>query len=175
MIASAPIVTEPHSARAPRWLIVSGSCVFILALAVSAIFVPDIRWLHVFQASIYVVTSVLSLRGSRWGYFTGISAAGLWNYLGLFASPLFVEIAEHPGRPDLLLQGFAWIANLLVIVGCAWGYSRLAARPRSDLGRLALTFVIATAYLAAAIAIFSPRYLDIFARMAHPHWPWVRG
>jgi hypothetical protein len=25
------------------------------------------------------------------------------------------------------------------------------------------------------IAIFSPRYLDIFARMAHPHWPWVRA
>ena len=68
---------KPTSGIGPaEWLITIGGAVFILALVVSAIFIPEIRWLHVFQASIYVFTILLSLRHSRWGHFTGISAAG---------------------------------------------------------------------------------------------------
>lgn len=167
--------TNAQRIGAPEWLIVSGSSVFILTLAISAVFVPEIRWLHVFQAAIYVVAIVLSLKRSRWGHFIGISAAGLWDYIGVFASPLFVEIAEHPARPDLILQGIAWLANLFVVIGCVWAYSRQPLLPRSDIGRFVAAFVLTTAFLAAAIAIFSPSYLDIFPRMLRPHWPWLRG
>jgi len=159
---------------APEWLIAIGGGVFILALALSAVFVPDIRWLHLFQASMYVAAIVLSFRHSRWGHFIGISGAGLWNYAGLFASTLFADLVEHPDRPDVVVQVIAWLANLLVVIGCAWAYARLPSRPRGDLVRFAATFVLTTAFLAAAIAIFSPRYLDIFPRMLHPHWPLLR-
>ena len=159
----------------PEWLIAIGGGVFILALAISAVFEPGIRWLHVFQASIYVAAILLSLRRSRWGHFIGVSAAGVWAYAGAFASTLFADLLEAPTRPDLILQGIAWIANLLVITGCVWAYSRRPSRPRADIGWLVVTFVLTTAFLAAAIAIFSPSYLDIFPRILHPHWPWLRA
>jgi len=158
----------------PEWLIIIGGVLFILALAISAVFVPDVRWLHVFQGLIYVAAILLSLRRSRWGYFIGISAAGLWNYIALFASTLFADLLDHPDRPDIIVQVAAWLANLLVIIGCVWAYSRQPAPPRSDPVRFVATFILTTAFLAAAIAIFSPHRLDIFPRMLHPHWPWLR-
>jgi hypothetical protein len=157
--------------RAPEWLIVAGATVFILALAVSALFDADLRWLHVFQALMYVATITLSLRGSRWGYFIGISAAGLWDYTLFFASPLIAEFLKQPTRPDIVVQGLAWLGNLSVIIGCLWAYARLPARPRSDLGRFALAFVFTTGFLLAAVAVFQPQRLAVFAGMLHPHWP----
>ena len=148
--------------------------VFIFALAVSAVFVPEIRWLHVVQALMYVAAVLLSIRRSRWGHFISVSTAGLWNYLAMFASPLFAELIDHPVRPDLILQGLAWLANLAIVVGCVWGYRRLAIKTRGDIGRLILSFVGATAFLVGATAILSPDYLDAFTRAAHPHWPWAR-
>jgi hypothetical protein len=163
-----------HRFTAPEWLITIGAGVFIFALAVSAVFVPAIRWLHVAQASMYVVAVFLSFRRSRWGHFVGASAAGLWNALAMFASPLFVELIDHPARPDLLLQGFAWLANLAVVVGSVWGYSRLTTKSRQDFGRLVLAFVGTTAFLIGATAILAPDYLVAFTGARHPHWPWTR-
>ena len=60
---------------APEWLILVGASLFIAVLALSAFWEADIRWLHFFQAWMYVATIALSLRGNRWGYFIGISAA----------------------------------------------------------------------------------------------------
>ena len=160
-----------HRNRAPEWLIVGGSATFVLCLAVSAVFVPDIRWLHVFQASIYAAAAWLSLRGSRWGHFIGISAGGLWNYLFLFASPLFAELLKHPTQPDLVLQGVAALGNFAIIIGAVWAWSRRENRSRADAGALVVTFIVTTGYLAAAIAIFSPGRLFIFRALLHPHWP----
>jgi hypothetical protein len=84
---------------APEWLIVIGAPVFILVLAVSAIWEADIRWLHFFQAWMYLATLVLGLRHNRWGYFIGISAAGLWDYANLFVTTFFwnglAELSER--------------------------------------------------------------------------------
>ncbi len=162
-------------ARWPARLITIGGSVFIVTLAVSAVFVPEIRWLHVFQASIYVVAIILSRRQNRWGPLIGVSAAGLWDYLGLFGFPLFADWLAQPGRPDLLLQVVAWFANLVVIIGGVWAYARRPDRARADLARWAAAFVGATTYLATAIAIFAPSYLRIFRVLIHPHWPWAHG
>jgi hypothetical protein len=165
----------PRPLTAPEWLITVGGSVFIFALAVSAVFVPEIRWLHVVQALLYVAAILLSIRRSRWGYFLGASTASLWNALATFASPLFVELADHPLRPDAILQGLAWLANLAVVVGCVWGYVRLTTRSGWDLGRFLLTFVGATAFLVGATALLAPDYLVAFTRATHPHWPWTRS
>lgn len=58
--------------RAPEWLILIGGSIFIVVLAVSAFFEADIRWLHFFQAWMYVAAIALSFRGSRYGYFIGL-------------------------------------------------------------------------------------------------------
>src|ERR1700674_2181096 len=71
---------------APEWLVIVGGCVFIIVLFVSAVFEADIRWLHFFQAWLYIATIALTLRRNPWGYFIGISAAGFWAYTSLFVN-----------------------------------------------------------------------------------------
>jgi hypothetical protein len=76
----------PRLLNTPEWMVTVGGGVCIFALAVSAVFVPEIRWLHVVQALMYVVAMLLTIRRNRWGHYIGASTAGLWNYLATFAS-----------------------------------------------------------------------------------------
>jgi hypothetical protein len=92
----------------------------------------------------------------------------------MFASPLFAELIEHPERPSLILPAVAWLGNLVLIVGCVWGYQRLTTKRRGDIAALVLAFVAATAFLVGSVAILAPDYLVAFKRAAHPHWPWTR-
>jgi len=127
----------------------------------------------------YIATIWLSLRGRRWGYFIGISAAGLWVYANMFATTFFfngLQLSQwihtgHLQRPDLLIAVPAWFANLLVVVGCLWAYFRLPARYLRDTGGFVLTFLLTTGFLALDMALFQPRYLGLFPRMLHPHLP----
>jgi hypothetical protein len=160
--------------KMPEWLILVGATIFILVLFVSAVFEADIRWLHFFQAWMYVAAIVLSFRGSRWGHFIGISAAGLWDYANLVATNFFrgglAELSGwirtgHLARPDQLIAVPAWFSNLLVVIGCVWAYSRRTEKPLSDLARFVLAFALTTAFFAADMAIFQPRYLVIFPRL----------
>ena len=164
----------------PELLILVGACVFIFILALSAYFEPDIRWLHFFQGWMYVATVALSLRGNRWGYFIGISAAGFWDYMNLFVTTFFrnglhwlgASLAEGQiQHVDQVIAVPAWIANVLVVVGCLWAFARLPEKSPRDLARLVLAFVMTTAFFAADVAIFQPRYLPLFRRSLHPHSP----
>ena len=166
--------------QTPEWLILIGGCVFILMLAVSAYWEADIRWLHFFQAWMYIAAIVAAFRPTRWGYFIGISAAGLWVYANLFATTFFFNGLQqlsqwiHTGqlqRPDLLIAVPAWFANLFVVVGCLWAYFRLAERHLRDAGGFVLAFILTTGFFALDMALFQPRYLGLFPRMLHPHLP----
>ncbi|MFZ0638923.1 MAG: hypothetical protein WAN33_07355 [Candidatus Acidiferrales bacterium] len=165
---------------AAEWLILIGASIFIFVLAVSAYWEADIRWLHFFQAWMYAATIVLSLRRSRWGYFVGISAAGLWDYANVFATSFswngLQQIAQwihtgHLARPDLLIAVPAWFANLLVIIGCIWAYSREEEKHASDAVKFLVCFALTTGFFAADMAVFQPGYLGLFPRMLHPHLP----
>jgi hypothetical protein len=164
----------------PEWLIVTGGCVFILILAIAAYWEADIRWLHFFQAWMYVATIALALRRSRWGYFIGISAAGLWDYANIFATTFFFDGVHqlanwmHTGqlhRPDILIAVPAWVANLMIITGCLWAYSLLPKKPLRETGEFLITFALTTGFFALDMALFQPRYLALFPRMLHPHLP----
>jgi len=166
--------------HAPEWLILLGGSFFILVLGVSAVWEADIRWLHFFQAWMYVATIMLAFRKSRWGYFIGISAAGLWDYTNIFATTFFFNGLQqlsqwiqtgHLQRPDLLIAVPAWFSNLLVVIGCVWAYSRLPEKALGDAARLAITFALTTGFFALDMALFQPRYLGLFPRMLHPHLP----
>jgi hypothetical protein len=149
-------------------------------LGLSAYWEPDIRWLHFFQAWMYVATIVLALRRSSWGYFIGFSAAGLWIYANLFATTFFFNGLQqlsqwvHTGRlerADLLIAVPAWFSNLLVVIGCVWGYSLFPTRSLRDAGRFLVSFALSTGFFALDMALFQPRYLGLFPRMLHPHLP----
>ena len=165
---------------APEWLILIGASVFVLVLGVSAFWEADIRWLHFFQAWMYLATIVLSVQGSRWGYFIGISVAGFWDYANIFATTFFFnglgQLSQwvhtgHLARPDVLIAVPAWFSNLLVIIGCVWAYSRRPRKPFSDILRFLVSLVLSTAFFAADMALFQPRYLVLFRRLLHPHLP----
>lgn len=165
---------------AAEWLILIGGSVFVAVLAVSAYFEADIRWLHFFQAWMYVAAMAFALRRNRWGYFIGISAAGLWDYSNIVATSFFwnglQELSKwihtgHLARPDQLIAVPAWFSNLLVVIGCVWAYSRMKDKRASDIVRFVVCFALTTGFFAADMAIFQPRYLVIFPRLLHPHLP----
>lgn len=164
----------------PEILVLVGCCVFIFILWLSAYFDASIRWLHFFQSWMYLATIVLSVGRNRWGYFIGLSAAGLWDYLNLFVTTFFLGglhwlrasiTAGQLQHVDQIIAVPAWIGNLLVIVGCLWAYSRLAEKSLVDVGRFVFAFLLTTGFFVTAIALFQPRYLPLFRAMLHPHLP----
>jgi hypothetical protein len=166
--------------KTPFRIILIGACIFILMLAISAYWEADIRWLHFFQAWMYIGTIFLSLRRICWGYFIGVSAAGLWDYTNIFATTFLYNGLEelsrwihtgHLQRPDLLIAIPAWLSNLLVVIGCIWGYCRLPGRSWADSIRFVITFALTTSFFALDMYLFQPRYLGIFPRLVHPRLP----
>ena len=162
-------------------MIAGGGGLFIFVLWLSAYWEPDIRWLHFFQAWMYVAVISLSLRRSLWGYFVGISAAGFWNYLTLFVNTFFLSglhwlaawiTSGELKRPDQIMAVLGWIGNLLMVTGCAWAYERLKKKRKGDSVRFLLALAITTGFFAAAVALCQPRYLPLFRRSLNPHWPW---
>ena len=165
----------------PMSLILFGSCLFIFILWLSAYFDPDIRWLHFFQSWMYLATIVLSFRKSRWGYFIGISAAGLWDYINLFVTTFFINGLHWLGlgitggkwdHIDQVIAVPAWIGNFLVVVGCIWGYASLREKRITDVARVAVVFILTTSFFALIVASCQPRYLPLFRGIFHPHRTW---
>lgn len=164
----------------PEWFIVIGGCFFVLVLAVAAVWEADIRLLHFFQAWMYLAAMALAVRRNRWGYFIGIAAAGLWDYTNLFVNTFLMNGLHQVvqwvrtgdlQRPDAAIAVVAWLSNIAVVVGCVWGYARLRERSAGDAGRLVIAFAVTTGFFALDMALFQPRYLSLFPRMLHPHWP----
>ena len=101
------------TSRVSECTVTIGAIVFIAVLFLSAYWEPDIRWLHFFQSWMYIATTALIWRRSRWGSFIGVGAAGLWNYMTLFVNTFLkngldqASILVHTGhlsRADLLIQ-----------------------------------------------------------------------
>jgi len=164
----------------PRVLVLIGCLGFIAVLFISAVWEADIRWLHFFQAWMYVATIVLAWRGAKAGLFIGFSAALFWNYGSTFVNTFFrnglrelsawIETG-HLARPDQLIAVPAWTSNLLVVVGCVWAYARRDDKRAADLAWLLLAFALTMGFFAADMALFQPRYLGLFPRLLHPHAP----
>lgn len=162
-----------------KWALILGASAFITALFISAYWEPGIRWLHFFQAWMYVAAILLCLKRRRWGYFVGASIAAFWNYANLFVTSfLHAGIGQltillktgHIARPDLFIAVPAWTANLVLLLASVSGYLSGKSKGWGDLGRLAISLAITTGYFALSIAVFQPRYLAIFPRLLHPHF-----
>jgi hypothetical protein len=104
-----------------RWTRVSipiGVGLFLLALTISAVFVPQLRLLHLLQALIYVAVLVLTRRNSPWGFGLGVIIPAAWNCLNLFVTHLFQAGAVQFW--SLVRAGHvSWPDTLMVMIG-AW-------------------------------------------------------
>src|SRR5450432_2627250 len=81
--------TDGPPPRALLWSIWAGCIGFVIILALAAVFDRTILWLHLFQAFEYLAVMALAARGSRWGYFLGVSIAAFWNYGAMFVNQFF--------------------------------------------------------------------------------------
>jgi hypothetical protein len=152
----------------PRWIRASipiGAGLFILALALSAAIIPQLRLLHLLQALIYVAVVLLTRRNSPWGFGAGVVVPTAWNCLGLFithliqagAGQLWLLLrAGHASQPDTLAVLLGGVAHFLLIVACIAGFLQL--RPgMKQWGQFFAGGLLAMAYFALIIVTAAPR------------------
>src|SRR5271155_1270422 len=154
--------------RGSRWIRVSipiGAGLFILALALSAALIPQLRLLHLLQALIYVAVIALTRRNSPWGFGAGVVVPTAWNCLGLFITHLIQAGAGqfwlllhtgHVSHPDTLTVLLGGIAHFLLIIACIAGFLQL--RPgKKQWAQFFAGGLLAMAYFALIIVTTAPR------------------
>src|ERR1700722_13308509 len=65
-----------------------GAGIFLVALAVSAVAVPQLRLLHLLQAFIYIAIVILARRNNVYALGAGFTIAAAWNCLEFFGPHL---------------------------------------------------------------------------------------
>jgi hypothetical protein len=156
---------EQASRRAStRVWIPFGAVLFLIALGVSALVIPQLRLLHFLQGLIYVAIIVLARRSSPWAYGAGVTVAAAWNSLNLFVTHLMQAGAialwsfmrsGQVRRPDTMMVTVAGIAHFVLIIACldAVIHSPDHGKWRKFVGG----GVLAIAYLVLIVAVARPR------------------
>jgi hypothetical protein len=128
---------RPDQVRESYWnrvWIPLGAGLFIIALAVSAIVVPQLRSLHIFQAVIYVAVILLARKNSALGLGAGTTIAVAWNSLEWLGPHLIQAGAHelwaflttgHTRRPDTIMVFIGGIAHIVLIVACVAAFRQL--------------------------------------------------
>jgi hypothetical protein len=150
------------------WIRVSisiGVGLFIFALTLSAVFVPQLALLHLFQALMYVAVLVLVDRNSPWGFGVGVIIPAAWNCLNLFVTHLFQAGAGqfwslvrtgHVSQPDTLMVMVGCIAHFLLIIACMAGFLQLNPRTR-QWGQFFAGGGLALTYFALIVVTVAPK------------------
>jgi hypothetical protein len=158
---------EQKSVNVSRWVHVSillGAGLYILALALSAVVVPQLRLLHVFQALIYVAVVELTRRNSAWGFGVGVVIPTLWNAFNLLVTHLFqagaVEFwsllaTGQVSRPDTLMVLVGGLAHVLLIIACMTGFLQLHPS-RKHWWQFFTGGLLAVFYFALIVATMAP-------------------
>jgi hypothetical protein len=154
-------------ASVSRWVygsILVGTGLFILALTLSAVVVPGLRLLHLFQGLIYVAVVELTRRNSAWGFGVGVIIPVLWNGFNLFVTHLFQAGAGefwsllatgHVSRPDTLMVLLGGVAHFLLIIACMAGFLQL--RPCfKHWGQFLAGGLLGVAYLVLIVVTTAP-------------------
>jgi hypothetical protein len=154
-------------AAQPLWTrlwIPIGSGLFLVALAVSAIVVPELRLLHFLQAFIYVAVVMLTRRGSTWGFGAGFTIAAVWNCLETFgphlmqAGAIMIWSFLHAGRVqhlETMMVPIGGIGHLILIVACVAAFSNQTTNHKW--WKFVGGGTLALAYFALIILIARPR------------------
>jgi len=117
-----------HSYPMQVWICI-GVALFLVALLVSAIVLPELRPLHFLQALIYVAVIVLARRNSPWGFGAGFIIGIVWNGFSLFVTHLIqVGVVAfwsslHTGRVEQLVPmmvTLGGIGHFILIIASLW-------------------------------------------------------
>jgi len=155
--------------------ILVGAGFFILALFLSAVLDPKIRFLHFLQALIYVAVILLTRRRNAWRFWAGVMIAVFWNYINLFVTT-FVRAGMqqlavllrtgHLHRPDLLVAVVAVVGHFLLLGACLAGFFR--TRPSlGSWGQFLAGGAIVVGYFVAIIFTTGPQYIGLIQRVFH--------
>jgi len=152
----------PNGFRPTQVWIYIGAALFLLALLLSAILVPDLRILHSLQALIYIAVIVLARRNIAWGYGAGFSIAILWNAMGLFITHLIQTgaiafwLLLRTGHSEQLVPitvALGGIGHFILIFATILATSRLNAENRKW-WKFAGGSALSVAYFALLVAFF---------------------
>jgi hypothetical protein len=116
-------VSGPHSAQAWTYI---GATLFLVALLVSAIVIPELRLLHSFQALIYIAVIVLVRRNSPWGYGAGFAIAIVWNGMNLFLTHL-IQVGADAAWSSLRTGHLHDLVPMMVTLGGVGHFILIAA------------------------------------------------
>jgi len=155
---------DPISRRAStRLWIPFAAVLFLIALAVSAMVIPQLRLLHLLQGVIYVAILVLARRNSPWAYGAGVAVAAVWNSLTLFITHLMQAGAGaiwsflrsgQVRRPDTMMVTIAGIAHFVLIIACLDAV--IHSQNERKWRKFVLGGVVALAYFAVIVAFARP-------------------
>ena len=104
-----------------------GAALFLVALAVSAVAVPELRLLHFLQALIYVAVVILARRNNAFALGAGFTIAVAWNCLEFFGPHLMQAGAVmfwsflHTGQVqhlETMMVPIGGIGHSILIIAC---------------------------------------------------------
>lgn len=152
------------NSRWERVWILLGAGLFVLALIVSALVVPQLRPLHFFQALIYVVVVILVRRQSAWGFGAGVTSATIWNGLNLFVTHLMEAGAAelwlllrtgHVRRLDTLMVLLGGVGHFILILACLTAFLHLKPRMK-EWGKFLAGGALTVGYLVLIVVTTAP-------------------
>ncbi len=126
-------VSQPDNHFATQLWIDTGAALFIVALTVSAVMVPQLRLLHTLQALIYVAVMVLTRRNSAWGFGAAFFIAVLWNSFSLFVTHLILVGAAafwsllrtgHVEQFVPMMVALGGLGHFILIIASVWALLR---------------------------------------------------
>jgi hypothetical protein len=151
----------------PSWThiwIPIGAALFLVALLVSALVVPQLRLLHLLQALIYVAIVILARRNSVFALGSGVTIAVAWNCLNLFVTHLMQAGAVafwsvlHTGqirRLDTMMVTLGGIGHFVLIIACL--AALIQTRESKKWWKFLVGGLITLGYFALIVAIARPR------------------
>jgi hypothetical protein len=140
-----------------------GAALFVLALGVSALVVPQLRLLHLLQAFIYVV--ILARRNNVFALGAGFTIAVAWNCLEIFVAHLMQAGAVmfwsflhtgHVQHLETMMVPLGGIGHFILIIACLAAFFNQTT-DNKRWWRLLGGGVLVLGYFAVIVAIARPR------------------
>jgi hypothetical protein len=142
-----------------------GAALFVLALGVSALVVPQLRLLHLLQAFIYVAVVILARRNNVFALGAGFTIAVAWNCLEIFVAHLMQAGAVmfwsflhtgHVQHLETMMVPLGGIGHFILIIACLAAFFNQTT-DNKRWWRLLGGGVLVLGYFAVIVAIALPR------------------
>jgi hypothetical protein len=142
-----------------------GASLFLVALAVSAAAVPQLRLLHLLQAFIYVAVVILARRNNVFALGAGFTISTAWNCLEFFGPHLIQAGAVlfwsflHTGQVlhvETMMVPLGGIGHLILIFACLAALFKQTT-DQKKWWKFLVGGVLVLGYFALIVAIARPR------------------